>query len=299
MKTYHFISGLPRSGSTLLTSILKQNPRFTAGISDPVSIYADSIIRDTQVGAGLDKTVSIEKRREIIRGIFDSFYSDSNEVCFNTNRAWSSNTSLLADLYPNFKMIVCLRDIPWILDSFEQLNAKNPYTIKPLYNHQQLGTVHERTHMLMGGMNNFAGYVASPLANVQQSMYSNERNHICYVEYDTLVKNPYGTMKQIYEFIGEPWFEHDFDNVEDSYDEFDDQAKIQGLHSIRRKVEFNHRRTILPPELWKQYEQSTFWKFNKSLMNELNWITGEITPVNKINTTIATNKVVNKINKQL
>jgi sulfotransferase len=27
-KTYHFISGLPRSGSTLLANVLAQNPRF-------------------------------------------------------------------------------------------------------------------------------------------------------------------------------------------------------------------------------------------------------------------------------
>ena len=32
----HFISGLPRSGSTLLAAILRQNPRFHAGMSSPV-----------------------------------------------------------------------------------------------------------------------------------------------------------------------------------------------------------------------------------------------------------------------
>ncbi|MBU0835751.1 MAG: sulfotransferase, partial [Gammaproteobacteria bacterium] len=31
MPAYHFISGLPRSGSTLLAALLRQNPRFHAG----------------------------------------------------------------------------------------------------------------------------------------------------------------------------------------------------------------------------------------------------------------------------
>jgi len=31
MPRYHFISGLPRSGSTLLAAILRQNLRFHAG----------------------------------------------------------------------------------------------------------------------------------------------------------------------------------------------------------------------------------------------------------------------------
>src|SRR3569832_2806671 len=36
MKKYHFISGLPRSGSTLLAALLLQNPRFHAGMTSPV-----------------------------------------------------------------------------------------------------------------------------------------------------------------------------------------------------------------------------------------------------------------------
>jgi sulfotransferase len=37
----HFISGLPRSGSTLFSALLRQNPHFCAGMSSPVMpIYA-------------------------------------------------------------------------------------------------------------------------------------------------------------------------------------------------------------------------------------------------------------------
>ena len=32
----HFISGLPRAGSTLLAALLRQNPRFHAGMTSPV-----------------------------------------------------------------------------------------------------------------------------------------------------------------------------------------------------------------------------------------------------------------------
>jgi len=274
MKTYHFISGLPRSGSTLLSSILKQNPRFTASISDPLASYVSSIIRDTNTAVGMDAAVSIEKRRDMIRDLFDSFYKKDNEVCFNTNRGWSASTSLLKDLFPNFKMIVCVRDVPWILDSFEQLNAKNPYTIKPLYHHQELGNVHDRCRILMGEVPNFGGYVHGPLINVQQSMFCNEVNQICYVDYETLVRFPKESMKQIYQFLGEPWYDHDFNNVEDSYDEFDEQAKISGLHTVRRKVEFQERRSVLPGELWDKYSPMSFWKSMSSEQTRLlNWIT--------------------------
>ena len=36
MSKLHFISGLPRSGSTLLAGLLRQNPRFAAAIRDLV-----------------------------------------------------------------------------------------------------------------------------------------------------------------------------------------------------------------------------------------------------------------------
>ena len=94
MKTYNFISGLPRAGSTLLSAILKQNPRFTAGISDPLHLYVSSLIRDTNTAVGMSSIVSQPRLKEFIRDLFDSFYKDGNEVCFNTNRGWTANTSL-------------------------------------------------------------------------------------------------------------------------------------------------------------------------------------------------------------
>mgnify|MGYP003352526277 CR=1 FL=1 len=56
----------------------------------------------------------------------------------------------------------------------------------------------------MGGNPNFAGYVAGPLMNVQQSMFCNQRNQLLFLEYDTLVSDPYNSLQQIYEFLEEP-----------------------------------------------------------------------------------------------
>lgn len=272
MQTYYFISGLPRSGSTLLSSILRQNPRFTTNISDPLHGYVKSITQITNTAVGMEAMVDIDKRCKLMRGLFQTFYSDDTEVCFNTNRGWSSDTALLKDLYPNFKMIVCLRDIPWILDSFEQLHTKNPHTIKPLYHHQDLANVYERTHMLMGNVTNFTGFVSAPLSNVRHSMFCNERDQIFYLEYEHLVKQPATVLRQLYNFLNQPYFEHDFDNVEDSYDEFDSQAKISGLHTVRKKISWIERRSVLTDDLWQQYDQSTFWKYNfDQHKRQLNW----------------------------
>lgn len=285
-KTYHFISGLPRSGSTLLSSVLNQNPKFSASISDPLLDYIKSIISVTHNAVGMAAHMPQEKMRQLLLDIFNSYYRNNNSICFNTNRGWTGETSLLKDLFPNFKMIVCIRDIPWILDSFELLNSKNPYTIKPLYHHQLLSNVYERSHMLMGNVQNFVGYVSSPLANVKHSMFSTEKQHILYVEYDTFVNDPESTMKQIYQFLEEPYFNHYFDNLVANYDEFDKHTNLIGLHHIEKKIHSNVRSTILPDDLWNTYSSSTFWKNNfEQFKKDLNWVKNDYSVIkhNKTN----------------
>ena len=104
MRKYNFISGLPRSGSTLLSSILKQNPRFTAGISDPLQMYAHSIITDTSLAAGMESTVNIDKRRQLIRGLFDNFYNDGsfNFVLSSTINLFPEIVSYVIQSQPSY-----------------------------------------------------------------------------------------------------------------------------------------------------------------------------------------------------
>ncbi len=94
---YHFISGLPRSGSTLLAALLLQNPRFHAGMTSPVGNLFSSML--TQFGAGSEfgSVITKDQRRRLVRGLFDSYYADHDdkEVIFNTNRLWSSKMPVL------------------------------------------------------------------------------------------------------------------------------------------------------------------------------------------------------------
>ena len=52
-KKYHFITGLPRSGSTLLTSILNQNPRFHSSITDPLATFVKGMLDTLQNEPGM------------------------------------------------------------------------------------------------------------------------------------------------------------------------------------------------------------------------------------------------------
>ena len=259
-KRYNFISGLPRSGSTLLSTILNQNPRFTAGISDPLNDFIKGKISAVNLNVGMKDVVPNDRLLDLMRSDFDAFYKNDNEVCFNTNRSWAGDTALLKQLYPDFKMIVTIRSIPWILDSFERLHRKNPLQVKPLYDHVDWPSVYERCHMLMGNVPNHTPRVKGPLNLVKQAATSDEKANIIFIEYDALALHPREVMKHVYDFLEEEPFDHDFGDVEASYDSYDVDAKIDGLHKVRKEVEFIGRQSILPPDLFELYAQEDFWK---------------------------------------
>lgn len=278
-KKFHFISGLPRSGSTLLSSILNQNPRFSASISDSLISFTKSYINIANSDGGVKSMVSEEKLKDLIIDMFHSYYKNDNEVCFNTNRSWTSEIPLIKSLFPDFKMIVCMRHIPWILDSFEVLERKDPYTLKPLYGNMNLSNVYQRSHMLMGNIPDTGGGVVSdPLLNLKHLVHSEDRHSVLYLDYDALVQHPKEVMKIVYNYLEEDYFEHDFNSVGAKYEKYDEGVKIKDLHTVRDSVGFNKRKTILPTDLWNMYAEYSFWKTNPEIMADLKYVYTEDAP---------------------
>ncbi|MGF0238901.1 sulfotransferase [Rhodococcus sp. IEGM1300] len=255
---FHFISGLPRSGSTLLSALLLQNPRFHAGMSSPVGMLVSNMLAQfgagTELGAMLDQT----QRRRLLRGVFDAYYADQSDkqVMFDTNRCWSGQMPLLADQFPGAKVIACVRNVAWIMDSLERRFRANPYEITRLFGDSvERNTVYSRVETL-GQRNRMVGF---PWAALKEAFYGEHASSLLIVDYDLLAQAPQKVMPLIYRFIDEPEFEHDFNAV--SYDApgFDASLGIHGLHKVRAKVELQPRRTILPPDLFEQFSNLSFW----------------------------------------
>lgn len=255
-KKYHMITGLPRAGSTLLSSILNQNPRFHASITDSLAILTKGVIDTSQDGPGMKYEVPVERRKNTVRGLFDGFYKHiDKEVVFNTNRAWTYGMNIVKEIYPESRMIVCVRDIKWILDSFELAARRNPLDKNTVFGGVG-GSVYDRMDTLMekGGVVEFA------YTGVKQAITSPEKHMIMLVEYDVLCKNPEGMMRAVYNFIREPYYDHDFNNVQASWDEYDAEIGLD-LHNVRQKIEFRQRETILPPDIISKYSNLEVWRY--------------------------------------
>lgn len=256
MKRYYFISGLPRSGSTLLSAILKQNPSFSAGISTNLLPHFRSVIEAGN--SGTKSEFDAERTKRIVKGVVDNFYEDiSKPVIFDTNRLWTNLLPSLNDLYPYTKVICCVRDINWIIDSFERLHQKNPYAISTVFPASVDMNVYTRSSSLMI---DGTGIIKAPYDALKSAMMGMYNHMLFFMEYELLCKNPEGAMRTIYDFIGQPYYHHDFNNVEDIYDEYDKEINMRGLHTTRRKVEWIPRNFVLPPDVLNRYSNLEVWR---------------------------------------
>lgn len=254
----HFISGLPRSGSTLLSALLRQNPRFHADMSGPVAGLVGSLLSDLSGKNEFSTFIDDTKRYRIIQSVFNEFYTDSSaEVVFDTSRAWCAKMALIKTIYPEAKVIACVRDMSWIIDSIEQLVQRNVFQPSSIFNYLTGGTVYSRSDGVAGadGMVGFA-------YNALKEAYfgGNATNRLLLLQYETLTSNPERALRAIYNFIGEPYFDHDFNQIEFDASEFDKKAGTPGLHKVRSTVDKNQRATILPPDIFRRFENDAFWK---------------------------------------
>ena len=255
MTQYYFISGLPRSGSTLLSAILRQNPKFHSGISDTlVSHFRSQIEVSNEVPSN---EFDEQRLKHILTSTVDSFYYNvSKPIIFNTNRLWTNLLPELKALYPYTKVICCVRDINRIIDSFERMHQKNPFTISSVYGKSVDLNVYTRSHSLMVE----GGVVKLPYDSLKSAFTGPHSDMLMLVEYNILTKNPEGTMKAIYNFIGQPYYNHDFNDVESSYDEYDSNIRLKGLHTTQKVVKHTEKSYILPPDILNQYSNLEVWR---------------------------------------
>ena len=259
-KTFHFISGLPRSGSTLLSAILRQNPRFHASMTSPVGSLFTSVLEQLSAGSEHASVVDRAQRRRLLAGLFNSYYADKPEdsVIFDTNRLWSAKMPALADLYPQAKVIACVRNVAWIMDSVERLYRANPYENTRLFNDAvERNTVFSRVETL-AQRNRLVGYAWSAL---KEAFYSEQAGSLLVIDYDLLAQAPDKVLPLVYQFLGEPWYEgHDFNHLDFDAPEFDSALGLSGLHKVRPRVALEPRATVLPPDLFQQYQHMSFWQ---------------------------------------
>src|ERR1700722_706224 len=115
-RKFHFISGMPRSGSTLLAAILNQNPRFRSGMTSPLADIMGVVMAETSSKNDFSFDVSDEQRVAMLRGLVENFYAGQADAGVRLSRvevldqaAQHGNTLLVGDVERKIVLAARLR----------------------------------------------------------------------------------------------------------------------------------------------------------------------------------------------
>jgi sulfotransferase len=99
-KKYYFLTGMPRSGNTLLSAILNQNPKFYSSPLSPLSEQLFQIESSLSSETGLRNQENSKRTVNTLNKYTDIFYSDVNkEIIFDYSKRLFRGYCL----YSNFK----------------------------------------------------------------------------------------------------------------------------------------------------------------------------------------------------
>ena len=269
-KTFYFMAGLPRAGSTVLGSILNQNPRFYVSPSSPVlsTMFAvEEHLRKDELFNGYPKP---QQANQIISSIPYQFYSDIEKpVVIDKNRAWTARVPYIEGYIGQKAKIICpVRDIDEILTSMITMIRRNPYQ----EGQGRINFIDEQLVKLNIPLNddNRCEYIAGPQGILGQSLNAimegvkqGFADRLHFVEYKNLVSNPQETLNLIYEFLTEEPYEHTFDNLENQSREQDLQTYgLADMHEVRQVLQStaSNPKQILSDYVLSKCENMDVWR---------------------------------------
>ncbi len=257
MKSFHVITGTPRSGSTLLCNILNQNPEFHAGITSPLpeilGVMVNKFSTSTEIQAALikDQPGTEKALNDMLLSVIECWHQDTDKVVFDKSRGWTFNALLLDSLFDNVKIIATVRDLRSVFGSIEKQHRKTPMFDQASSANEK--TVFNRADVMMAP----EGLVGQCVIGLEDVM-ARAPDKVFTVNYEALSIDPRTKMMELYNFLGIPYFDHDFDNVVNVADEVDGLHFNKFPHEGSGKVtptDRNEWTKFLTPELGGMIQQ--------------------------------------------
>ena len=239
-----FLSGIPRSGSTLLTSLLNQRPDTYAS---PTSNLCDTMGAAVQAWESnpTTKAQGGSKRdlRRILKSIADARY-DTDKLVFDKGRGWPAPQIMetMEKVTGSVKIVATVRPVAECLASFIRISSEEVTDTKDFCKNSHLAQ-----HLFGAYAQLKAGYEARP-------------ENFLFIDYYDLIDNTQEQMDRIADFVGIDHFSHDRNNVPPS-NENDEVWGIEDLHLLRSTVSHDDwsAEEVLGAEVFKFYQGGEFW----------------------------------------
>lgn len=260
--TFYFLGGLPRAGSTLLCNILAQNPRFhathTSGCMDVMFGVRNNWNKLIEHQAHPDE----EAQQRVLQAILEAYYEPIEKpVIIDKCRGWISLMEMAEWAIGSLpKIIVPVRDLRDVMASFEKLwrkQAKKDQASEEGENYFLMQTIEGRCEFWLRSDQP----VGLAYNRLKDGIARGYRDQMHFVHYEKLCKEPEKTMRALYGFLGENYYSHKFDHVEQVTWENDAVHAFDDLHTIRPEVKPQEKQwPKILGEAANRYARESFWK---------------------------------------
>lgn len=260
-KTIHFISGLPRSGSTLLSNLMAQHPDCQTTTTSACTEVLFTIRNNWHnwIEHKSSKHLSDEKNlQRVLNAALQAYHNTDKPVVIDKGRGWLSLIELAEfALGRKAKVIVPVRSIAQIVASMEKVQRKAMHKLPEQGDYITAQTTKGRADQMTAG-DGVIGLAYNRLSDAFQRGLG-DRLHL--VEFDALTGDPEATMGGIWDFLGMQAPKHDFNHVEQVHFE-DDSVHGLDLHTIRQQVKplADDSEQILGEPLAQSYRGAEFWR---------------------------------------
>lgn len=256
MKTFHFLAGLPRSGSTVLAALLNQHPDVYASPTSGLGEVMFNTLRAWASSSAEQASRDVNQIKSVLRGIMDAKYCNVDKpVIIDKARNWADSDTMqvLEELLSRKpKIIATVRDIDACAASFVRVANPND-TEHFLRNSRLIDHLKQSYAALLSG-------------------YKHDKSCFLFVEYEDMIANPDEQLARIHDFLGLSDFKYDFNHLDEyAPKESDDEVwEVPGLHTVAPQLGRRHNEhpEDVLQHMHQNFVQPCFWR-DKPLTTEM------------------------------
>ena len=265
MKQLHFCGGLPRTGSTLLMNLLQQNPAIFTTATDPFpQILQTQILIKSRYSESF-QAMSVDQADAAVHGMAlgatQGWYSGLTQkpIVVSKSRTWAG----LHHLFPDSKILVTLRDLRDVVESFDKVNAR----VRALHTFGDDQTLYgsmseeEKMYYHFKEQNAFSATLRHEIPKYLD-LFKRAPHRVKFIRYEDVLKHPEYMLQRIYSFLELEPYSHDFYHIEQSQMFEHDNAYF------RERTDHRTHPTMLP---WREPQRTLSESFHQKVIQNNQW----------------------------
>lgn len=256
-KQINFLGGLPRSGSTLLVTLLNQHPEIYASphsaLLDGMTSLHSTFTSSESVRFGLRVSAYQQTLWTMPQHLYQNVDKD---IIFDKQFAWTTpdNYEMALKIAHNPRFILCYRPVLEVLASFVSKSLDNP----DYFLNKELDTANfyqknylSRNDAMAEYLINEHDLIGKSILGLAHAKKNEESGAFKFVSYDSLVSDPKKEMTEIFNFLCLDPIEVETKDIRSPFNYKDSMALgLSGFHDVRPTIQ---KQSTKPEELFSDY----------------------------------------------